>query len=241
MINLIFVNKSCQNTSFLTEISKGENIKRHIEAPKSESVRLERNLSYSALLYLTSRLYKRTPEDIDFSEKPRFFGECCGIKFNISHTDTAILIALTDAYGKIGVDIEPLMDREKAERIEKRFLSSLITPSLDLEIYKKINFFLLSADEKGEPTLEKMNYSNECDTSLPQGIFPVNISLKAQTEDETHRATAKFTHLESVLKCEGGGFGSIKEFEKIRPTCECVSFWILCGKREYSASLSLIK
>ncbi len=244
MIKLVFVNKNCQKNSFLDKIGKNTNLHKHITEPKSDNVRCERLLAYSSLFYLLDKLYGYTPSDISFSSKPHAIPERAGLSFNISHADGAMVIALSDRYEKIGVDIEGLIDKKRAENISSRFLNFNFEPNSKSALFEKISFFTL--DEKdGELVLRKLNLKNKrknaatlktSEKSLQEEIsliFPKNPS-------EAHEATSKFTLLESALKCEGGGFASFNKADEILSKASSYSGWFkICG-REYSLSVSVL-
>ncbi len=245
MINLIFVNESCQNSLFLDKIQKSKSVLKHIEGPKSEKVKRERNISYSALVYLLRYFFDISSPDINFIAKPYLVDKEQSVSFNISHTDGAIIIALSDEYPSVGVDIEKVMDAGIAKRINKRFLSSEEVFDMSAPLAEKVNFFSLCY-EGGEPHLYKIPKNEEVKMDkLPKPHIPrllkENQALPKNGENDAYSTTTRFTLLESLLKCEGGGFSSISRWTEIKKDCECVSFWFSVSGRDFSVSLSCMK
>ncbi len=245
MIKLVFVNKNCQKNSFTDKIGKDTNLYKHLTEPKSENVRRERFLAYSSLLYLLDKLYGYTPCDISFSSKPHAIPERAGFSFNISHTDGATVIAFSDRYENIGVDIEGLIDKKRAENLSSRFLNFENEPNSNSALFEKISFFTLDEKDGGELVLRKLNLNdnikNTATIQESEKILQEEISLIfPENPSEAHEATSKFTLLESALKCEGGGFASFNKADEILSKASSYSGWFKIGGREYSLSVSVL-
>ena len=175
LIYLIFVNNSCQNTLFydnnsknserhiftkIKEILSKDGTKQRLNSPSLDSVKREREIAYSSLLYLSHKLYGFIG-DLNFEEgKPSFEGSEKTNKkaedstvtipsFNISHSENLCLIGIAPGNCQLGVDIEKLMDPKKAERINQRFLephSTALDRAMDYSLIHRHNNSLISSD-----------------------------------------------------------------------------------------------
>ena len=125
----------------------------------------------------------------DENEKPYFPEDIDGVKyyFSISHSNGYAAVLLTDLC-ECGVDIEPQMTKERAKRVNDRFLSD------DFEIDKY--------DGEIIPTLIGFNDD-------------VSISFDLDSDETSKFATEKWTTLEALLKADGRGFTAFSQRHNI--------------------------
>lgn len=109
------------------------------------------------------------------------------IHINISHSDGVIAVSLSDE-GEVGVDIQHQISSDKAERLEKRFFTSL--QPLKCEVGVKYYFCTITS---GEAKFESIN-------------------LK---EPNLEDFTSKWSFCESIMKLYGGGFGNISHLSRL--------------------------
>ena len=264
MIKLVFVNESCQNSTFFKKVSENSTLSEYINKPRSKKVKKERALAYGALSHLLSRFYKIENFSLDFSEKPKLSGPENAPAFNISHTEGAVVVAITDEYGSVGVDIEGVMSKERADKISRRFLDKTgVICDTSPALFDKIELFNLycSADElileevknikgansdaeSGKIRLLSKNEKKSTLSNFHSGDASADIAElknrdKGLITQNPHLATERYTLLEAALKCDGGGFGSFERYSQIISECESVSFWASAFGIEYAISLCL--
>ncbi len=135
------------------------------------------------------------------------------IKFNISHTDGEVAIAVSRDC-EVGVDIEEKISPERSGKLEKRF-------------FPGINLF--------EKTVEKSLFEKEKNVNyleayrLENGEFsPVNLLFA----DDSF--TAKWTACEAVMKCDGRGFAALYDINELAQEMKIKSFiYEKCGQKIY--------
>lgn len=243
MIKLVFVNESCQNSAYLSEIEQNSSISEYLKRPRTSKIKKERMLAYGGLFYLLSHLYNIDYPIINFSGKPTLANNGTRPSFNLSHTDGAVVVAITEDYEQVGVDIERLMPSEVSERIFKRFLFDKEDSLPSNRLGEETEIFTLYSHE-GELVLKKVQ-KTENGKAYPTGessdshpSFRDGITKIKRGDGGVYSVTEKYTLLESVLKCEGGGFSSFTNYSEIKRGCECFSFWLRIKDKEYSLSLS---
>ena len=143
-------------------------------------------ISRAALRLSMRYAFGTEPGEIIYNECGKPRFATGGVEFSVSHSDRLVAITLSDDAREVGVDIEKKRDIRHAEKIEERLLSSLDVPrSVDSE--EKI-VFLGANGEKREVAL-----------------------TRAKKMDFFER----WTLLESLLKCEGGGFRSVGDAREL--------------------------
>lgn len=236
-------------------------IRERLISPSSESVRRERFAAYSALLFATEQLLGIMPK-IDFnSNKPRFseenilLGEGSGVpEFNISHSSGLALVCLSDAY-QIGCDIQAEISEDRAQRIGERLIRSrkkYLSPSLPLLCPECTN------DCSGD--FEVLHYFFDCqsgelipiepqsviDGNNPSGLcFGFGKSTVGSAEGlevtEADDVLKSWCTLESILKCIGGGFGSLSDIDGEADKITTLGSPLSLKGEKYYASISVLK
>ena len=185
-----------------------EDLREYIEKTKNEPVRTERLSAYTSLLcglrcffniekFSVKRTSKGKPYIV--TNKSSDDTANCGDKkiyISISHSDGVCAVAFSDE-GEIGIDLQSEIDKERADRLSKRFFE-------DLE-YKneKINFEMYFCKvNDDEATIEKI--PSDFLEELNQNDFSTDKIF-----------SVKWTFAESKLKLFGGGFSDIKKLQNI--------------------------
>ncbi len=159
-----------------------------------ERVRLEHDDAYSLLSCLYEKIYGKQMPNIARAErgKPYFLGEGTP-SFNISHTDGAALAVIDTSDAEIGADIQIEVSDEKAQKICKRFpFINNAAPSVPITDYKLLVFHNGGLSEP----------SAQCTPTL---------------DTQLSDFSAKWALTEAILKAEGGGFTSARNFLSIKP------------------------
>ncbi len=171
----------------------------YIKNGKSEEIKTERLAAYSTLFFALFSLYGNKNFAIcrKDSGKPYLTenGEISAIRISISHTDGAVAVALSDEY-EVGVDVQSEIDENRAERLEKRFFNSININEENIPL--KLLYLRLSGDN---------------DTSLKE---------IENTEAKVTDFTKKWAYCESLLKCDGGGFGSLEKISEIQKQAKAI-------------------
>ena len=187
----------------------------YIENSKNDEVRLERFTAYSTLFFALFELYEK--KDLTLcrtdSGKPYLIenGNASKIQISISHSDGLVAVALSDE-GDIGVDIQSEIDESRAERLEKRFFTDI---NIKEEIFPHRLLYLDFSDN---------------DTKLLEMEKPSKPGASF---------TEKWTYCESLLKCEGGGFGSLEKISKIQNNTKTQTLKINQDSKQFALSTTI--
>ena len=180
----------------------------YIENSKNDEVRLERFTAYSTLFFALFELYGK--KDLTLcrtdSGKPYLIenGNASKIQISISHSDGLVAVAISDE-GDIGVDIQSEIDKSRAERLEKRFFTDI---NIKEEIFPH-KLFMLSFTEENVKLEEFKNVEAKLD-----GF------------------TAKWAYCESIMKCDGGGFGSLDKIPNLQEKTKTIIYKINPNSKE---------
>ena len=117
-------------------------LKEYIENTKNEKTKFERISAYSALLISLKELFSLENPEIRRNENGKPYLMDSKIYFSISHSDRVSAVALSDE-GEIGIDLQCSFDKEKEEKINKRFLNNIEFKNDNVDI----KYFLLSNGE----------------------------------------------------------------------------------------------
>lgn len=181
--NLIECKKDCRLLR-QSEISLPENILKYIDKSKNPGVKEERLLAYTSLFGSLKLFFDIDEPKIGRQDngKPILLSHNeRNINFNISHSDGMVAVTLSDE-GEVGVDIQAEIVSGRQEQLDKRFLSDLQIKSENLSV----DFYFCTLSNS---TLEFRKI--ELRLSDGKSFFD------------------RWTALESVLKLDGGGFGSL--------------------------------
>ncbi|MBQ8303249.1 MAG: hypothetical protein IJX97_06910 [Clostridia bacterium] len=193
-----------------------ENIKAYVESAKNENVKAERELAYTTLLCSLKAFFEINDPIIerDADGKPYLKQEGeKSIYFNISHSDGAVAVALSDE-GEIGMDIQSDIDDKKAERLEKRYLSDLIYTN--------------------EKVIDEIFFGEIIDECLVlNGTVFENPLINSFSE--------KWTVLESLLKLSGKGFGGLSLICDLSKKAKTQVKSINIFNKKYSLAVSVYK
>lgn len=236
MIYVIFVNNSGQKLDIFENILKNkekitniffgsENLAKHIFSSENEKIMKRRYAAYFALEFAYKKLFGEEMQ-IEFSE----FGRPCiqgksDIDISISHGKKISLIAISCGEGKIGVDIEELIDGSRAERINKRFLSSIKLPEKNISS-EKISLMFLNLACDGELLSEKFSSLSllSSEKGAEKFSLPCIETTDGEEKNNEEKTTREWTQLEALLKAEGRGFGAYSEISNISNLGKCSSY-----------------
>lgn len=169
-----------------------DQIREYIEKTRNENKITERTLAYTTLLCSLDRFFsvKEPVIDRNHNGKPALLN--CDIHISISHCDGVAVTALTDD-GEIGVDIQSVIDEDKAKRLEERFLSGISVKQNEVNI----KYFSVAFTDKGACFNE---------------ILTEN--------DETIDFLSKWVYTESVIKAFGLSFSDISKINDLSSSTE---------------------
>ncbi len=195
-------------------------VKEKIAKTAEKKTKAERIYTYSFLferLANTEFSFKKIDKSLEFTEKGKPYIKNGSIYISVSHSDGIAAVALS--YDKaIGVDVEKidLSKKEKLKKIIDRFCP-------DLKIIYNENIVISQAFSA------KKNGFIDCGKP------------KSETVSEENESFAKWTALESALKCHGGGFSALCEKNTILNLVTISSGVISIDKENYAISVSEAK
>ena len=242
MIYVVFVNNSGQKSNIFENILKNkekitdnflgsENLLKHIFLSENEKTMKRRYAAYFALKFAYKKLFGEEMQ-IEFSKfgRPYIKGKS-NIDISISHGKKISLIAISCGEGKIGVDIEELIDGSRAGRINKRFLSSIKLPEKNISS-EKISLMFLNLASDGELLSEKFSslsplyISSDLSSEVGAGKFslPRIETTDGEEKNNEEKTTREWTQLEALLKAEGRGFGAYSKISNISNLGKCSSY-----------------
>lgn len=189
-----------------------EALREKISKTKDEKLYNERLYAYTLLtaalaeqkenLYFSNKEDKEEPK-VCFTEKGKPYVEGCDCDISLSHTDGAVLVAVsTVRFMKIGVDIERI--KENGEAVINKFLTRYLG-NCELDV-KDLHFFL---DAPGKIDISLWN--------LERGGIKKKSSeeITALARDNFKSQTA-WCAVEAILKCSGDGFSALPRLEALR-------------------------
>ena len=186
-----------------------DDIKDYIDKTKNEQVRSERFSAYTSLLCGLKTFYgidnfsiKRTDRGKPYivtneADENNSNGDK-KIYISVSHSDGLSAVALTNE-GEIGVDIQSLIEPDRAERVDKRFLSELSFEDGELDLFTyflRMDGAIASVEENTVPLL-KASIPQKNDSSL-------------SNKNNVEIITSKWTLAESCMKAISGGFSDLE-------------------------------
>lgn len=154
--------------------------------------KFERVYAYSLLIKILGDFglsAKMLDDKFFFNEKGKPFVKDSELEFSLSHTDGMVAVAVSTD-GAVGVDIEKA-DKEKKEKISKiinRFCSGVA-------IEQNISCLEISAYKGNNGKITAMD------------------TPETQFFDKSNEDFVKWTQLEAMLKCHGGGFEALCELK----------------------------
>ncbi len=202
----------------------------HILGAKSEKLRRERTAAYISLSAIADDLFKKTPE-ISWTEYGKPFYKDENIYFSLSHCENMVAVSISDKEF-VGVDIEGEISSERAERLEKRFFRET-----EFSV-KPLNVFYMFAELSAAGCLCFYEILEDRGDGLlftdidKAAIRPIGIS---------ESFSAKWTLSEAVMKCEGSGFSSLRELNKLLGEASADIRKVMTETEEYYLSTVKIK
>ena len=186
----------------------------YIENSKNDEVRLERFTAYSTLFFALFELYGKKEVVLCRTDSGNPYlvenGKTSKIRISLSHSDGLAAVALSDE-GDIGVDIQSEIDKSRAERLEKRFFADI---NIKEEIFPH-KLFMLSFTEENVKLEEFKNVEAKLD-----GF------------------TAKWAYCESIMKCDGGGFGSLDKIPNLQEKTKTIIYKINPNSKEFILAIT---
>ena len=187
-------------------------VERYILDTKNEQTREERLLAYTVLSFSLEKFYGIKEWNIEKNAygKPNLvtYGEEKNLYINVSHSDGAVAVVLSDE-GEVGVDIQAEILPEREDRLKKRFFDFNVAKADDLSVA------YLYFDRGG-------NFS-ELEMDNPEDIISF---------------TDKWSACEAVMKCDGRGFSSLPELEKIQRNMHLTIKRISFEEKQFSLSIA---
>ena len=187
----------------------------------------ERVGAYALLSFAISAYTDMDLSDVSVSRdqygKPRLTdlqGGTLPIHFSISHSAGIVAVAISDE-GEIGIDLEPRVQEDRAERLSRRLAGSLPPQDFSCEsIADLVTVFRLMED--GTPAEVGGVVSDvACQKHLP--------------------FTARWTVMEAVMKCDGRGFAAVSDIQGLYREHGVGTTAISIGGRVYYLSLATVK
>ena len=205
---------SYENCEFTEALLEGlcDGVKEKIKKTTDVKTRSERVLSYSFLTKILKEIEKDEKKiDIAFDGNGKPFFKNSKTKFSLSHTDGITAVAVSEK--NVGVDVELILS-ERESNIKKvcdRYCA-------DICVDKKTTISEILTYEARNGFCRSNSFE---------------IDLKPFKSD-----FSRWTELEAALKCEGGGFASIRAIknEKTGIVCQSVTFEV--KKAKYSVSVA---
>lgn len=223
----------------------------------------ERTGAYMALSECYQRIFREAMPPISYDEygKPHISG---GVAISLSHRDGVAAVAFADKdenldtpHG-IGVDIEWVMDKTRAEHIHARYTSSLrLAPTGSMLSERQEVVYLAAAlDEYGR--LDRYGEALCCEMVVlyGQGLIKLSddetlfregegrssddeiLSKEIEGEPSPEAVTLRWTALEATLKASGGGFRDLAHIGDILPMSALNSLVGSIGEKKYALSVS---
>lgn len=182
-------------------------IKNYIENTKNESLRAERELSYTTLFASLKAFFGIDDLKILRSPDGKPYLEKTNIHFNLSHSDGAVAVCISDE-GDVGIDLQSEIKPERAKRLENRFFPDFKPMSENINV----NYYFFRIED-GEAVFEELS------PALPDGCF-----------------TSKWTAAESLMKLHGRGFADSSALPKLSEKSKTEMKSITLGKVFYLAT-----
>ena len=197
-----------------------KNIIGYIENTTDQDQKKARFCAYSSLFFALCEIFDEKNADIRFSEdgKPYLINCDKKIYISVSHCIGLSAVCMSDD-GEVGIDIQDEIDLERADRLKNRFFK-------DLEIKNNLqneNKILIFEFSDGIPALTTFG---EKDLAII---------------DSTLDFTEKWSLAESLLKCDGGGFGMAGDVSKIQKSCYSSTVRLMRENKAFALSISIKK
>lgn len=168
-------------------------VNEYIEKTANKITKSDRSSAYTTLFAALKLFFDAEGFDLKRTEngKPYLYSSLpCydkSISVSLSHSDSIIAVALSDE-GDVGVDIECGVEKEKAERLERRFLSDITPENDNIEIE-----YYYAGFKENEAVFEKI--VPQCDTQVD--------------------FLSKWVFAESIIKCFGLTFSEISKINEL--------------------------
>lgn len=101
-----------------------EDIKKYIQLGKSEMHKAERKLAYTTMLCALKVFYSIDFPRIEKNEYGKPYLADSNIRISLSHSNGVVAVCISDE-GEVGVDLQTMIEPERAERLKERFFTSL--------------------------------------------------------------------------------------------------------------------
>ena len=175
-----------------------ESVKKYVAETNNISVKIEKIGAYNTLISALGLFFGSANFEIERTEygKPKLLnpdGSFSGIYMNISHCKNLCAVTLSDE-SEVGVDVQDTVNKDRAQRLEKRFFDGIKLPRK----YPEIEYMMYFSDKNGV-----MHYAD-----LPELLC---VTDKYFIGD----FSAKWVLGEAALKCDGRGFSAVADIEKM--------------------------
>lgn len=170
----------------------------HILSVSNEELKKERLGAYILLSIAVEKMFLGMPEVLRTPNGKPYFDSSFGIWFSISHAKNAVAVSLS-CDSPVGVDIEGEIDKERAEKLERRFFSELSFT----EGHADVSYIFAEIGKNGDCIFYPLTHVDNCYCAQKNK----EINVKSIIYNECF--TAKWTLYEATLKCDGGGFISL--------------------------------
>lgn len=188
----------------------------------------EKKFAYTTLLSFLNLFFNICPKIERTSSGKPYFSDS-KLKFNISHSYGVIAITISDE-SEVGVDIQGSVNEEKADRLEKRFLSEVEAKYSDTGA---VYYF--------------------CEITHTEAIFTQILPEKSAENNEKNKLNYSFsdrimldfidrwTYFESILKLHGEGFGASSRILELSEKANSETINFIFNDKIFSLSTSIHK
>lgn len=186
-----------------------EDIKKYIQLGKSEMHKAERKLAYTTMLCALKVFYSIDFPRIEKNEYGKPYLADSNIRISLSHSNGVVAVCISDE-GEVGVDLQTMIEPERAERLKERFFTSL--------------------QVKNESISTEYYY---CDLSGEDAeIYSITLPDFQPCEADF---SARWVSAESIMKLIGHGFADADKTGTLAEVCRTEIKTVDLGKKYYLA------
>ena len=233
----------------LTLVELPDSLSASLRSARGSVRERERTGAYMALSECYTKIFGEAMPPISYDEygKPHIPG---GVAISLSHRDGVAAVAFTERCEKlntphsIGVDIEWVMDKARAEHIHTRYTSRvrLAPTGRAKDERQEIVYLFATLDELGR--LDRYGEALCCEGVVlcERGLIMPSDGealFREGEEPSAEAVTLVWTALEATLKASGGGFREYARVGELLPYTQLESIAGKMGKRKYTLSVAI--
>lgn len=196
-----------------------KNIVDYIDNTSNQKQKHARLCAYTSLFFSLKEIFDEDRCTLEFNGngKPYILGAKRNLYVNISHSDTLSAVCISDE-GEVGVDVQERIDDARSARLEKRFFGGL-------EIKSDIS--------KDEISLTVFEETNE------KFVLTKNTKNRFEIIENKNDYTEKWSLGESLLKCDGIGFGGAENVKEMQNSYSSLTTRISTENKEIALSITI--